>query len=110
MTESKFSRLKKSGSSAYSGGAKQNDNVKYTVISNEFVDWKPNNFIEISHKTYDAGGEGQKGEFFALARGYYATGSGDMEEGTPIYQKSLTIPATDDVLDQFISALDRVMS
>ena len=109
MTESKFSRLKK-GSSAYSGGAKQNDNVKYTVISNEFVDWKPNNFIEISHKTYDAGGDGQKGEFYALSRGYYATGSGDMEKGTPIYQKSLTIPATEEVLNKFISELDRIMS
>ena len=109
MTESKFSRLKR-GTTANSGGDNRNSNVKYSVINSGFVDWEPNNFIEISHKTYDAGGDGQKGEFYALSRGYYASGSGDVEEGTPIYQKSLTIPATEEVLDQFISALDKVMS
>ena len=107
MTESKFSRLKRGGASP-KGGAGDNRNVKYTVIDSGFVDWEPNNFIEVSHKTYDAG-DG-KGEFYALSRGYYATGSGDVEEGTPIYQKSLTIPKNDEVLNNFISILDRVMS
>ena len=105
---SKFSRFSKSGSNATSDN--RSSNVKYNVISNEFVEWEPNNFIEISHKSYDAGNDGGAGEFYALSRGYYASGNGDVEEGTPIYQKSLTIPASEEVLDQFISALDKVMS
>jgi len=103
---SKFSRFSKQSKDTSNSGS---SNVKYNVISNEFVEWQPNNFIEISHKSYDAGNDGA-GEFYALSRGYYASGSGDVEEGTPIYQKSLTIPATEEVLDQFISALDKVMS
>jgi len=102
---SKFSRFNKENKPS----GDRSGNVKYNVLSNEFVEWEPNNFIEISHKSYDAGDDGN-GEFYALSRGYYASGNGDVEEGTPIYQKSLTIPATEEVLDQFVSALDKVMS
>ena len=110
MTNNRFSRMSsKSGgndSSAKSGG-----NVKYNVINSERIDREPNNFLEISHKSYDAKGENAgSGEFYSLSRGYYATGNGDVDEGTPIYQKSLTLPADDKFLDSFIGALDKILS
>ena len=103
----KFSRFNKSNTQASDN---RSSNVKYNVISNEFVEWEPNNFIEISHKSYDAGNDGGAGEFYALSRGYYATGNGDVEQGTPIYQKSLTLPSDDAFLDSFIGALDKIFS
>ena len=111
MTNNRFSRMSSRPSEAKDGGAKTGGNVNYKVIKSERIDWEPNNFLEISHKSYDAKGENAgSGEFYSLSRGYYATGNGDVEEGTPIYQKSLTLPADDKFLDGFISALDKIFS
>ena len=97
------------------GSKGRSDNVKYNIVSQEVVEWEPNNFIEISHKEWNAGktakeGSKTEGEFFSITRGYYATGTGDVEEGTPIYTKSITIPTTDTVVDGLLSALDKVVS
>ena len=106
----RFSRMS-SRSEGKDSTAKSGGDVKYNVIKSERIDWDPNNFLEISHKSYDAKGENAgSGEFYSLSRGYYATGNGDVDEGTPIYQKNLTLPADDTFLDSFISALDKVLS
>ena len=106
----RFSRMS-SRSEGKDSTAKSGGDVKYNVIKSERIDWDPNNFLEISHKSYDAKGENAgSGEFYSLSRGYYATGNGDVDEGTPIYQKSLTLPADDTFLDSFISALDKILS
>lgn len=99
-----------------SGGDKRD--VKYDVLAQEIVEWEPNNFVEVSHKAWAAGaksgggGGGGKteGEFYSITRGYYATGTGDVEEGTPIYTKSITIPTEDEVVDNLLTALDKVVS
>ena len=107
----RFSKMSSRSSETKDSSAKTGGNVKYNVIKSERIDWEPNNFLEISHKSYDAKGENAgSGEFYSLSRGYYATGNGDVEEGTPIYQKSLTLPADDKFLDGFISALDKIFS
>ena len=82
--------------------------VKYDVVSQQIVEWNPNNFLEISRKTYQAA-DGS-GEFFSLTKGYYASGNGDVKEGTPIYQKSLTLPNDEEVLDGLLEAIDKVVS
>ena len=105
---SRFNR-NKGTSSASTHKDEPRGNVNFTTLTQEIVEWEPNNFIEVARKSYTATGENSgSGEFFALARGYYASGNGDVEEGTPIYQKSLTIPATSEVLDSFLDALDKV--
>ena len=110
MTINRFSRMS-SRSGGNDSSAKSGGNVKYNVIKSERIDWEPNNFLEISHKSYDAKGENSgSGEFYSLSRGYYATGNGDVDEGTPIYQKNLTLPADDKFLDSFIGALDKIFS
>ena len=97
------------------GGDKRD--VKYDILAQEIVEWEPNNFVEISHKAWAAagssspgGGGKTKGEFYSITRGYYATGTGDVEEGTPIYTKSITIPTEDEVVDNLLTALDKVVS
>lgn len=99
--------------SAKDGGNK-GGNVKYNVLSQEVVEWEPNNFVEISHKDWKSSGSSTggatSGEFFSISRGYYANGSGDVEEGTPIYTKSITFPTEDDVIDSLLAALDKVVS
>ena len=82
--------------------------VKYDVVSQQIVEWNPNNFLEISRKTYQAA-DGS-GEFFSITKGYYASGNGDAKEGTPIYQKSLTLPNDEEVLDGLLEAIDKVVS
>ena len=107
----RFSRMSSRSSGGNDSSAKSGGNVKYNVIKSERIDWEPNNFLEISHKSYDAKGENAgSGEFYSLSRGYYATGNGDVDEGTPIYQKNLTLPADDKFLDSFIGALDKIFS
>ena len=107
----RFSRMSSRTSGTNDSSAKTGGNVKYNVIKSERIDWGTNNFLEISHKSYDAKGEDAgSGEFYSLSRGYYATGNGDVDEGTPIYQKNLTLPADDAFLDSFISALDKIFS
>ena len=86
-----------------SGGA-----VKYDTMAKEIVEWKPNNFLEISKKSYKA--QDGSGEFFSITKGYYANGGGDVEEGTPIYQKSITLPSNMEVLDSLLESLDKVVS
>ena len=83
-------------------------NVKYDTMAKEIVEWNPNNFLEISKKSYKA--QDGSGEFFSITKGYYANGGGDVEEGTPIYQKSLTLPADMEVMDTQLEALDKVVS
>tara|TARA_Y100000310_G_scaffold157736_1_gene157170 strand:+ start:1922 stop:2272 length:351 start_codon:yes stop_codon:yes gene_type:complete len=99
--ERKFN--KQSKSTPNSGG-----NVKYDTMAKEIVEWNPNNFIEISKKSYKA--QDGSGEFFSLTKGYYANGGGDVEEGTPIYQKSITLPSNMEVLDSLLESLDKVVS
>tara|TARA_R100000458_G_C8241765_1_gene220633 strand:- start:203 stop:547 length:345 start_codon:yes stop_codon:yes gene_type:complete len=100
--------------SSNDGGNNRGGNVKYNILSQEVVEWEPNNFIEISHKDWKSSGSAQggatNGEFFSISRGYYANGSGDVEEGTPIYTKSITFPTEDSVIDSLLSALDKVVS
>jgi len=100
--ERKFNKQSKS-TGGDSGGA-----VKYDTMAKEVVEWNPNNFLEISKKSYKA--QDGSGEFFSITKGYYANGGGDVEEGTPIYTKSITIPTTDTVVDGLLSALDKVVS
>tara|TARA_Y100001951_G_C11197551_1_gene215204 strand:- start:75 stop:407 length:333 start_codon:yes stop_codon:yes gene_type:complete len=108
---SRFNRNKGGTSSASKHKDEPRGNVNFKTLTQEIVEWEPNNFIEVARKSYTATGDNAgSGEFFALARGYYASGNGDVEEGTPIYQKSITIPATDEVLDSFLDALDKVCS
>ena len=83
-------------------------NVKYDTMAKEIVEWNPNNFLEISKKSYKA--QDGSGEFFSLTKGYYANGGGDVEEGTPIYQKSITLPSNMEVLDGLLESLDKVVS
>ena len=83
-------------------------NVKYDTMAKEIVEWNPNNFLEISKKSYKA--QDGSGEFFSITKGYYANGGGDVEEGTPIYQKSLTLPADMEVMDTLLESLDKVVS
>ena len=83
-------------------------NVKYDTMAKEVVEWNPNNFLEISKKSYKA--QDGSGEFFSITKGYYANGGGDVEEGTPIYQKSLTLPNDMEVMDTLLESLDKVVS
>jgi len=100
-------------STSRSSGNEKRD-VKYDILAQEIVEWEPNNFVEVSHKAWAAAasarGAKSDGEFYSITRGYYATGTGDVEEGTPIYTKSITIPTEDEVVDNLLTALDKVVS
>ena len=100
--ERKFNKQSKPAT-GNSGG-----NVKYDTMAKEIVEWNPNNFLEISKKSYKA--QDGSGEFFSLTKGYYANGGGDVEEGTAIYQKSITLPSNMEVLDGLLESLDKVVS
>ena len=101
--ERKYSKSNNQKQTTRSGG-----NVKYDTISKETVEWNPNNFLEITKKSYTA--QDGSGEFFSLTKGYYASGGGDVEEGTPIYQKSLTLPNDMEVMDSLLESIDKVVS
>ena len=104
-------RTRRGSQKEKASGDSRGGNVSFKTLKQELIEWEPNNFIEVARKAYEAtGNNAGSGEFFAIARGYYSTGNGDLKEGTPIYQKSLTIPATEEVLDSFLDALDTVMS
>tara|TARA_R100000008_G_C3583195_1_gene170088 strand:+ start:1455 stop:1817 length:363 start_codon:yes stop_codon:yes gene_type:complete len=89
-------------------GGNTGGNVKYETMAKEVVEWNPNNFLEITKKTYKA--QDGSGEFFSITKGYYANGGGDVEEGTPIYQKSLTLPSDMEVMDSLLESIDKVVS